>query len=779
MSNLVFKISVFTISALLLHSTVLAKAICFGKVTAAGKCPGWRYMDSDFYGIPKTTNVKDHKNNNTKVAVLTPALRKSRFLLITGYFGAEPKVSQDVGIRIIYKISGAKKSLALMAQLSYAAKGFKRGKISQSIQLPKGKELGNDWYVIKIPISAFAIAVNTPIKRIWLSPGYQADISEQAKLFVKEISLIKEKGLKYLPPNKQKIKKTSSIIKKGKRFCAIFPKPYWYTDKTTFYAPQVYKMLYEDGFNVIGVPGSSPTYVKPVDLAKRVKRYVATGKALAKYPGMSVYPKMTMCWSYPIDANGKYSKVVWFNGYEANLACPLDNDYWHDRIIPYCLAYARASKQTATFAIMLDWEIYVKNKFRGVYGLCYCDKCWKRFQKETKTTLPALSFKERNKWLIKNNLRLKYSNIFYKHLRQLGSELRRQTDKINPKLSYWFLPSMNGGFLTELGRVLASKQAPIIVINENTYGKPSLALSDTDGVKSIVKMVKTDLRYLQQTGIPFKYLTAIMPNQNPSFHGRQAIETAKLCDGIWIWELGKISHYKHDRRKVMNILKQANKEIRNGSFKIPADWQQKKQTPVNKIPAGKIGIGISGFQSNIIKLPANAYPYELQEISSEHLRNVKLLILQNFNAKLDADSPTVKILREYVKNGGNLLLIHDSGYFMASPFPEIVKGYFIPKEHGDGRHILDTEIKISKPCPPAPDLAGETYKTSFNDHLVFKVAAQGKVFAKDKHNYPVIIGGQFGKGKVVFNGCYYRKIKKDSTEAAFLENLINWFLTKK
>jgi hypothetical protein len=779
MPNLVSKIFILIMSGLLLHSTVLAKAICFGKVTAAGKCPGWRYMDSDFYGKTKTIDAKDSKGKITKVAVLAPALRKSRFLLLTGYFGAEPKVNQDIGIRIIYKISNAKKPLTLMAQLSYAAKGFKRGKISQSIQLPKGKELGNDWYVIKIPVSAFNLAVNTPIKRVWLFPEYQVNISEQVKLFVKEISVIKEKDLKYISPNKQNDQKTSSIVKKGKRYCAIFPKPYWYTDKTTFYAPQVYKMLYEDGFNVIGVPGSSPTFVKPVDLAKRVKRFVATGKALAKYPGMYVYPKMTMCWSYPVDANDKYSKVVWFNGYEANLACPVDDDYWHERIIPYFLAYARASKQTPTFAIMLDWEIYVKNKFRGVYGLCYCDKCWKNFQKETKITLPALSFKERNKWLIKNNLRLKYSNIFYKHLRQLGSELRKQTDKINPKLSYWFLPSMNGTFLTELGRALASKQAPIIVINEDTYGKPSLALSDTAGVKSIVKMVKTDLHYLQQTGIPFKYLTAIMPNQNPAFHGRQAIETAKLCDGIWIWELGKASQYKHGRRKVMNILKQANKEIRGGTFKIPASWQQEKQISVNKIPTGKTGIAISGLNSNIIKLPNNAYPYELQKISLKHLQNAKLVILQNFNAKLSASSPTVKILREYVKDGGNLLLIHDTGYFMDSPFPEIVKGYFIPKEQGDGRHILDSEIKISNPCIPAPFLAGKAYKTSFNDHLVFKVAPQGQVFARDKYDYPVIIGGQFGKGKVVFNGCYYRKIKQNSTETVFLESLINWFFTKK
>jgi hypothetical protein len=596
---------------------------------------------------------------------------------------------------------------------------------------------------------------------------------------VREISVIREKGLTYEKTAEKTVNETTSLVPaKHKRYCAIFPKPFWYTDKKTFYAPKVYKMLYEDGFNVIGVPGSSTTFVRPAEVPGRVERFIATGKALAKYPDMQVYPKITMCWQYPVDVDNRYSKVVWFNGYEANLACPVDDAYWRERIIPYCLAYAKASKQVPVFAIMLDWEIYIKNKFRNVYGLCYCDKCWKRFEKESGVKLPELGFKERNKYLVKNNLRLKYSNIYYNHLKALGRELRRETDKINPKLSYWFLPSMNGGFLTELGKTLATEKAPIIVCNENTYGKPSLALSDDDGVKSVVKMVKNDLRYLRRTGIPFKYLAAVMPDQNPEFHGRQAIETARLCDGIWIWELGKAGHYKHGRRKVMDILSKANKEIRSGSFEIPGAWLGTKKKAVNKIPAGKIGVGISAIKSGILKLPANAHVYELKEISAAHLKNTSLVVLQNFNARLDADSPTVKLLRQYVKDGGSLMLIHDSGYFMDSPFPEIVKGHFVPKEQGDGRHILDTKIKISEPCIAAPGLAGKVYTASFNDHLVFEKGPQGEVFAVDKYDYPVITGGKFGKGKVIFNGCYYRETKPDSVEMRFLGKLISWCLNK-
>lgn len=753
------------------------KAICYGTVNDKGQCPGWRYMDSDFFGNPKTENVKGPDGKNIKAAILVPALKNPRFFIMTSYFGPEPEVTADTGLRVIAKTEGAGGELPIMAQVSFAAEGFKRGKVSKVIKLPSGKELGNGWRMIKVPVSAFDVKAGTPIKRAHIFIQTEPGTPDSAKVFVKEISIISEPGLTYTPEQSQAKAEPETVVSKKTRYCSIFPKPYWYTDEKTFYAPEVYKMLYDDGFNVIGVPGTSPTFGKISDLPERVTRYIATAKTAAEYPGMMTYPKMTMCWQYPDDVNGRYSKVVWFNGYEANLTCPVDDAFWDERIIPYCLAYAEASKSTRTFAIMLDWEIYIKNKFRNVYGLCYCDKCWNRFLKESGVKAPELAFKDRNPWLIKNDLRLKYSQIYYKHLRELGGKLRSETDKINPKLSYWFIPTVAGGFLTELGRSLATKQAPLVVSDEDTYGKPSLALSNDEGVKSVVALVKKDLDYLKKTGIPFIYLAAIMADQDPVFHGRQAIEMAKFCDGIWIWELGKVDHYKHGRRNVMDIMKQANEAIRSGSFKIPASWMQQGKSEKVSIPAGKKGVGLSGIRSETLKMPESAYLYDVKELSGDNLKDTSLVILQNFNAHLEFDSPVVQMLREYVKNGGNLFLTHDTGFFMDSPFPEIVKGHIIPKEKGDPRHILDTKIIISNPCSPAPSFAGKEFECSFNDHLVFEAGPQGSVLARDKYNYPVIISGRFGKGKVIFSGCYYHKVEKNSIESEFTAALLDWLFT--
>lgn len=54
----------------------------------------------------------------------------------------------------------------------------------------------------------------------------------------------------------------------------------------------------------------------------------------------------------------------------------------------------------------------------------------------------------------------------------------------------------------------------------------------------------------------------------------------------------------------------------------------------------------------------------------------------------------MQFLRTSVEQGGRLLLAHDTAYFMASPFPDVVRGPLIPPEKGDARHILDLGVHI-------------------------------------------------------------------------------------
>ena len=764
------RLSIFVL-CLMVFSVAYGKAVCFGRVSDTGKCKSWRYMDADYFGRPRVEKTTLSDGKNGYAAVLRPAMKKARFMMLTSYFGKAPVIGDNIGVKVTFRLPGNSDGISLYARISTNETSGKLGKLSERKITLSGRKLDNDWCEAIIPTTAFGCKAGAKILRVHIVP--EAVNAGDGKVYVSEISIIDSPEVAKIQMASSKPVDTASVPVKRKRYCAIFPKPFWYTDTNTFYAPRVYKELHRDGFNVIGVPGTS-MYSLPKDLAARVKRFVNTGREIAKYPGMQAYPKMTMCWKFP-QGGEHYDRMVWFNGYRQQLVCPADERYWNERVIPYCTAYAQASLQVPVFAIMLDWEIYpVGKKFRGIYGACYCDSCWRRFLREAGRKGPTPPLDKRNQWLMDHDLRFKYSKIFYQHLSSLGTRLRKSTDKINPRLSYWFIPNVGDTFTTTLARALATPAAPIVVSDEGSYGKPSLALSDAEGIKANVALVKNDLEYLRKTKIPFLYLAAIMGDQRPGYHGQQALAMAELCDGIWLWELSKVEHYKYGRDNLMNVLRDANREIKQGTFKLTTSWRQTSGDAEIDIPFGKYGIGLSGINAREFVWPHNSCVMEMSTLSPGVLKKFRLVILQNFNAELAADSPTVRALRQFVHDGGRLLLTHDTGFFMSSPFPEIVRGALVPPEKGDIRHILDVKMQIAKKCFEAPAFAGKTFDASFNDHTVFKPGDKGRVLVSDRYNYPVIIAGNYGKGKVIFSGSYYKKMKKDEIETKFIQSLIEW-----
>lgn len=741
-----------------------ARAVCDGRVREDN--PGWRYMDSDFFGRIQTEKCSD----GSVAAVLNPLMGKARFIFHIANITAEPEITKDMGLRIVFRYTGIKTPPPLRIQLSYDKPDWSpKGKLSDSVKADD-YATGTEWRTAEVPLTAFPEAVGHKLKRVQVFPEHNIDMPPDGKLLIREISVVRDPKFAAAKIILQETadSKTGAAARKP-RYCAVFPKPFWYTGKDSFYADDVYRDLHEQGFNVIGSPGMG-TSSPPSLLSERLEMFRGTCKKATSYPGMRIYPKMTMCWHFP--ENGEhFSKMVWFNGFEQELVCPVDENYWNERVLPYMLAFAEASKEFDVFAIMMDWEIYADNsktrKFRNVYGVCHCDNCWKRFG----NNLPDIPRDQRNQYLTEHKLRVAYNRAFYQRLSELAGKLRSETDKINPKLSYWLLPTIQGDFLTTVGKALATPEAPLVVTNEDTYGKPSLAVSDCDAVESNVAKCKDDLQYLEQHKIPYIYLAAIMGDLDPRYHGKQAIEMGKVCDGIWLWELSKVDHYKYGRDNLMKILTVANREIREGTFNIPPEWKQDDQQHREAVPAGKTGVGLSGLNAADIPLPETAHSYEVKNLSPENLGDTRLLILQNFNVQLSGDSAVVKGLRQYVYNGGRLFLTHDTGFFMASPFPEIVKGHFLPPEIGDPRHILDTRLKVT-----AGPLAGRDITASFNDHLVFTPGPQGTVIAEDKYGYPVIVTGIFGKGKVIYSGCYYRKLEQNSPEWALTRSLVQWLL---
>ncbi len=51
--------------------------------------------------------------------------------------------------------------------------------------------------------------------------------------------------------------------------------------------------------------------------------------------------------------------------------------------------------------------------------------------------------------------------------------------------------------------------------------------------------------------------------------------------------------------------------------------------------------------------------------------------------------------------------------------------------------------------------AGVQFTPEFRDHMIFKPGLQGITVIENPFGDPVYVLGEFGKGRVVFSGCYY------------------------
>ncbi|MFH1904226.1 MAG: hypothetical protein ABIK53_01715 [bacterium] len=781
------------LSSIFFASPLSAKVLYKGRIEKEGSKINlaWRYVNVDYFGVPTITTFKDAQGNEISAAVMNLDVKNPVFFLHLIYFG-EPKVTKDMYVYLEYKFEGVKKEPDLLIQLKTMNRegeakkklGYSRGNFLVSEPMKKD---GWSWMYAEIDLIKLGAELGDVLYRVVVFPKID-DSRREGQLLFREISICEGPIFSKSSAKAEEENTLEYKIKKGKKILAIMPKTLWATDPECQFSMEAMREVYKNGYNVLGYNLTGPSAL-PETWSRRCESYEKMGKRVMKFPGLSTYPMIKTCYGVP--EGFPYRKMVWYTGYEQDLPCPVDEKYWQERMIPYFLDYAKLSKKIPIFAIQVDWEYYGKmKKFRNVYTTCYCDGCWAYFQRRSKVKVPQIAKEKRNGWLREHNLDGKYQQIFFSHTKTLAEQLRKAVDEINPELSFWFIPwaGSGGPFLQPLAIGLSSRKAPIVVSNEGTYGKVD-GISDDAGIESNVNTCLQDQATLDKLNIPYLYLAATYSGLgSPEYHGRAAIRMAEVSDGLWFFE--DVYPYRGEnaisRKDLWRAYGHANLEINYGTYEELEQWKTKEKVDSPDIPAGKIGVGLSGTGSNILPSREDLYSYDIKSVSAEGVKGSsvsaegvkgsRLLILQNFNVAITADNPVCVFLRKFVEEGGRLFLTHDTGYFMASPFPEIVEGYLIPEEIGDPRHILDTAINIEKNSKIVPSFSGKTYETSFNDHLVFKAGPEGKVIAQDTYGYPVIIAGKYGKGKVIFSGCWYGRMKEDTTEADFTRLLINWLL---
>ena len=529
----------------------------------------------------------------------------------------------------------------------------------------------------------------------------------------------------------------------------------------------------EAGFNVVSprIGGTDPARV----------RKVAT---MAQKHGMFYVAWMRGSLSTPKDVPESL-RYVYADGHSCNIYSPNADSLW-DWMEETLLEHARISVEIPAMAgSFLDFENYATGKAGNCYDVSYDEPTFRAFTEARQLTqIPALQAEQRADWLSEQGLDRAFRDFQITNWRRRARGIRQKIDAINPRFLLLIYPAPGTLLMTEaLYPEWATDQAPLVLCNASTYGRPSEFIEERAALKANRAVLKATMKVPRAKGIPHVYLGGIdpaCPGADPEFCGKNASLICDVTDGYWIFYEGP--EYKKDHPEYFRWFKMANADSAAGVFDL---WKQPRSQPENlgdtevdrqtDLPQ----VGVYNTRPKLSEDIESTGTYEVHKIrgmSVEYLQKLDVVVLQNFNLALDTDHPISVNLRAYVEQGGGLLLGHDTAWFMESPFPEVAKrGY--PKHKVDAvRHVLDTTLVVAEQHPGMPGLkTGARFETEFGDHMIFKPGPRGTVLVRNQFGDPVYVVAQVGKGRVVYSGCYYGYSKNlTGAERTVLLGLLDW-----
>jgi len=513
------------------------------------------------------------------------------------------------------------------------------------------------------------------------------------------------------------------------------------------------------------------------DNLERARRQVA----LAKDQGL-----FYMAWMRGTRTAKAEPKLVWQTGHTQNLCSPNSDELW-DWMTNLIVGHARLSVEFPNFiGSFLDYENYAPNKRGNCYALSYDEKIMAEFAASRDIQLPKLTPARRYPWLKEKGLHDEFAKFQIDSWRQRCRKLRKQVDEINPAFQFIVYPAPGTLFMREaIWTEWATAKAPLILADACTYGRPSFFLDQTASLAGNRLKLTRNMQSVVPSGIPFLYTGGIDPvcrGADPEFCGKNAVMISEVTHGYWVFYEGPKYHKDHPH--YFEWFKRANDDIAAGRFKLhlqkreEPDFAEKDAAAV-KSKSGKPLVALFSVKNrlhNDIEKAGVYEPDDLKAISTQYLLSFKVIVLQNFNAALPADSDFWKNMRRYVEDGGGLFIVHDTGWFMGDAFPEIATKA-IPKNNVEaGRHVAECDLVVAARHVSIGNLEpGTRYRPEFRDHMIFKPGPKGTVLIRNEFGDPVYVIGQCGKGRVAFSGSYYAysKLLQGAERTAFF-SILDW-----
>ncbi len=508
----------------------------------------------------------------------------------------------------------------------------------------------------------------------------------------------------------------------------------------------------EAGFNVY-----SPRHANDLDEVRQVTQW-------CEQYGILHLPWMRGTLSASLDdANADGKRMVWASGLEDELWSPNSDEFWAwtNGLIT---EYAKISAEMpALFGVFLDYENYALGP--NGYSLSYDDLIMGKFAQAQGIELPELELDERADWVAAQGLEEEFEAFQIAHWRERCRTLREAVDAIDPTFQFCIYPAPGTPFMVEATYPeWATEQAPLILADAITYGRSAL-LPHEEALEANRNALAERQQFAEDTGIPMFYTGGIDPavkGADPEFSGRNAAMISEVTDGYWIFYEGP--EYTTTHQDYFRWFAAANAAIDAG------DWEwawQPRETPdtwgldelVVENPERRQLVVYGAKTPFMQTLQANE-EYEVHDMAGSalsYLSGADVVILQNFNQSLPRSSPFTQTLIAYVEAGGGLMLVHDTAWFMDSPFPEIARRGYPTQRVEAERHVVETDLITEDVRHPALRgiEPGMQFATEFRDHMIFEPGEVGTVLVRNEFGDPVYVAGQAGEGRVIFSGCYY------------------------
>ena len=465
--------------------------------------------------------------------------------------------------------------------------------------------------------------------------------------------------------------------------------------------------------------------------------------------------------------NRPEGQLVYENGVRLPVASPLSPELW-TYLRRNAITYAKISRQHPNLiGIFLDFEMYYQPVYTHAYPISYDDASWKEFFSEKGLKIPQTELKKRKKYLETQKHYSAYRKYYISKFRQKCKELRADIDKINPKFQF----VIYGGDLlvrNEFIPAMHTKKAPAIYAISNTYGPPCPLLPEADNIQMVKELLQEDRK---DKGKDVKILAGLDPavrGCTPEYAAKMGVIASETVDGFWVFYEG-FDNKSPRHRQYIEEFTRGNEAIKNKNYNYARE--PFKKTAVEKSFFKKRSnlpqVGVYGGTKYLHKTLSNSYEtHELKNLTMDYIKNFDILFLQNLNVLTPGNSKLKRILRKYVAEGGNILLAHDSGWYMHNLFPEIARRRYPTKNVSAIRHVMDTKMITTK---------GKSYNSAFPDHVIFYSTPGGKCLVKNKFGEEVIVIGTYKKGKVAFCGNYFaHKSELTGTEKKILSDIMKY-----